>query len=104
MGANNERYFFDNLDKVSHNLFSGLQSVQKDFPDIIELVRGRGLMLGIKCKVKNTDFVENARANKLLSVKASDNIVRIMPPLILSLKECNEGIEKIRATCKSFKS
>ena len=99
-----EDSFFDNLDKVSHNLFSGLQSVQKDFPDIIELVRGRGLMLGIKCKVKNTDFVENARANKLLSVKASDNIVRIMPPLILSLKECNEGIEKIRATCESFKS
>ena len=99
-----EDSFFDNLSKVSLNLFSGLQSVQKDFPDIIELVRGRGLMLGIKCKVKNTDFVENARANKLLSVKASDNIVRIMPPLILSLEECNEGIEKIRSTCESFKS
>ena len=84
------------------NLLAGLQLIQKDFPNVIELVRGKGLMLGIKCKVQNTDFVENARRNKLLSVKASDNVVRLMPPLILSLKESNEGLEKIRSTCESF--
>ncbi len=97
-----EENFFNHIENISNNLLSGLQLIQKDFPDIIELVRGRGLMLGIKCKVKNTDFVENARSNKLLSVKASDNVVRLIPPLILSLKESNEGLEKIRATCESF--
>ncbi len=97
-----EEDFLNNVQEVSKKLLAGLRSIQKDFPDVIELIRGRGLMLGIKCKVKNTDFVENARSNKLLSVKASDNVVRIMPPLILSLKECNEGLEKIRATCEIF--
>ena len=97
-----EENFLNNVLDVSKNLFTGLQLIQKDFPNVIELVRGKGLMLGIKCKVENTDFVENARRNKLLSVKASDNVVRLMPPLILSLKESNEGLEKIRSTCESF--
>jgi len=97
-----EEGFLNNVEVISKTLFSGIQSIQKDFPNIIELVRGKGLMIGIKCKVKNTDFVENARKNKLLSVKASDNIVRLMPPLVLSLKECNEGLEKIRSTCERF--
>ena len=97
-----EENFFNNVKDVSKNLLAGLQLIQNDFPNVIELVRGKGLMLGIKCKVQNTDFVENARRNKLLSVKASDNVVRLMPPLILSLKESNEGLEKIRSTCESF--
>ncbi len=97
-----EENFFNNVEDVSKNLLSGLRLIQKDFPSIIELVRGKGLMLGIKCKVKNTDFVEKARTNKLLSVKASDNVVRLMPPLILTIKESNEGLEKIRSTCESF--
>tara|TARA_X000000368_G_scaffold218390_1_gene172366 strand:- start:68 stop:559 length:492 start_codon:yes stop_codon:yes gene_type:complete len=97
-----EENFFKNIEEVSKNLLAGLQLIQKDFPNVIELVRGKGLMLGIKCKVQNTDFVENARRNKLLSVKASDNVVRLMPPLILSLKESDEGLEKIRSTCESL--
>ena len=97
-----EENFFNHVEDVSSNLFTGLKLIQKDFPNVIELVRGRGLMLGIKCKVKNTEFVEHARTNKLLSVKASDNVVRLMPPLILNLKESNEGLEKIRSTCEMF--
>ena len=97
-----EENFFNNVKDVSKNLLAGLQLIQNDFPNVIELVRGKGLMLGIKCKVQNTDFVENARKNKLLSVKASDNVVRLMPPLILSLQESNEGLEKIRSTCESL--
>jgi len=59
-------------------------------------------MIGMKCKIKNTDFVEKARINKLLTVKASDNVVRLLPPLILSSKECKEGLAKIRSTCEMF--
>ena len=59
-------------------------------------------MIGIKCKIKNTDFVERARVNKLLTVKASDNVVRLLPPLILNSKECEEGLSKIKSTCEMF--
>ena len=97
-----EENFFDNVEKISMELFSGLTKIKHEFPDVIELIRGKGLMIGMKCKIKNTDFVEKARINKLLTVKASDNVVRLLPPLILSSKECKEGLEKIRSTCEMF--
>ncbi len=97
-----EEDFFIKIEKVSKNLFSGLQVIKEEFPNVIELVRGRGLMIGIKCKIKNTDFVERARLNKLLTVKASDNVVRLLPPLILNSKECEEGLSKIKSTCEMF--
>ena len=97
-----EENFLDNVEKISTELFSGLTKIKHEFPDVIELIRGKGLMIGMKCKIKNTDFVEKARINKLLTVKASDNVVRLLPPLILSSKECKEGLEKIRSTCEMF--
>ena len=92
------------IERKARNSFvaSGLQEISQEFPSVIELVRGRGLMIGIKCKIKNTDFVEKARTNKLLTVKASDNVVRLLPPLILNSKECEEGLSKIRSTCEMF--
>ncbi len=97
-----EENFLDNVEKISTELFSGLTKIKHEFPDVIELIRGKGLMIGMKCKIKNTDFVEKARINKLLTVKASDNVVRLLPPLILSSKECKEGLAKIRSTCEMF--
>ena len=97
-----EENFLDNVEKISMELFSGLTKIKHEFPDVIVLIRGKGLMIGMKCKIKNTDFVEKARINKLLTVKASDNVVRLLPPLILSSKECKEGLAKIRSTCEMF--
>ena len=97
-----EENFLDNVEKISTELFSGLTKIKHEFPNVIELIRGKGLMIGMKCKIKNTDFVEKARINKLLTVKASDNVVRLLPPLILSSKECKEGLAKIRSTCEMF--
>ncbi len=94
--------FFINVENISKILLSGLSEIMKEFPKVIELVRGRGLMIGIKCKIQNNDFVEKARLNKLLTVKASDNVVRLLPPLILTSDECKEGLSKIRSTCKMF--
>ena len=91
----------DKVDKISRYLWKELKKIEKQFDAILE-VRGAGLMIGIKCKVKNTDFVEKARLNKLLTVKASDNVVRLLPPLILTSDECKEGLSKIRSTCKMF--
>ena len=48
------------------------------------------------------EFVEKARLNKLLTVKASDNVVRLLPPLILESKECKEALGKIKATCEMY--
>ena len=95
--------FFSEINVVANKLYEGLQNVVTDFPSVIENVRGRGFILGLKCKVENEKFVNLAREKYILTVKASDNVVRLLPPINLTLNECNEAIEKIRATCSEFK-
>jgi acetylornithine/N-succinyldiaminopimelate aminotransferase len=97
-----EKDFFDNVNLISKELSEGLEEIKKLFPKVIESIRGRGLMLGIRCYVDSAKFVEKARLNKLLTVKASDNVVRLLPPLILESKECKEALGKIRATCEMY--
>ena len=97
-----EESFFINLEVVSKELFEGLAEIQNEFPKAIDTIRGKGLMIGIRCNVSNSVFVDKARSNKLLTIKASDNVVRLLPPLILKSNECKEGLSKIKATCEMF--
>ena len=97
-----EENFFNKISQVAEKLRSELEKLPKEFPNIIETIKGRGFILGLKCKVNNQEFVEKARTNKILTVKASDNIVRLLPPINLSIEECHEAIEKLRQTCDEF--
>ena len=102
-----------NLLKLVHNnfrlvslnlkyLLNNLEKLVSDFPKIITEVRGRGLMLGLKCKIENTKFVEEARNNKILTIKASDNVVRLLPPLNISVEDCDIAISAISETCSKL--
>ena len=95
--------FFSEINVVAKKLYEGLQNVIMDFPSVVENIRGRGFILGLKCKVENDKFVNLAREKYILTVKASDNVVRLLPPINLTLTECDEAIDKIRATCSEFK-
>ena len=97
-----EENFFNKISQVAVKLRSELEKLPTEFPNIIETIKGRGFILGLKCKVNNQEFVEKARTNKILTVKASDNIVRLLPPINLSIEECHEAIEKLRQTCTEF--
>ena len=72
------------------------EEILKSFPSLIEEVRGKGLMLGIKPKISNEIIIEQMRKEKILTVKASDNIIRLLPPLILQNSHVDEAIEKIK--------
>jgi acetylornithine/N-succinyldiaminopimelate aminotransferase len=72
--------------------------------EIIEDIRGEGLMAGIKLKVPNTEFAAAARAARLLVIPAGDNVVRLLPPLILSEDELAEGVRRLDAACQSLES
>jgi acetylornithine/N-succinyldiaminopimelate aminotransferase len=61
-------------------------------------------MMGIKCKVKNTDFQAAALAQNLLVIGAGDNVVRLLPPLIVMDADVNEAASKLEKACKSFKA
>jgi acetylornithine/N-succinyldiaminopimelate aminotransferase len=70
---------------------------------VIEQVRGKGLLRGIKVKVDNIKFLDTLFENHLLAVKASDNVIRLLPPLIVSEQEIDEAIQIIEKTCEKLK-
>lgn len=76
-----------------------LEALQASHPDVIEEIRGMGLMVGLKCKKTNTDLVVAARKNGLLTVAAGDNVVRLLPPLIVSDQELDEAVKRLDRAC-----
>ena len=69
------------------------------YPKSISEIRGKGLILGLKCYKDNITFVEELRKQKMLSIKAGNNVVRLLPPLTLSINECDEALKKIENVC-----
>jgi acetylornithine/N-succinyldiaminopimelate aminotransferase len=95
--------FMDNVLKQATSLKQKLARLRDEFPDVIEDIRGEGLMLGIKCKVVNTDFQKAALAEKLLVIGAGDNVVRLLPPLVITDKDVADAERRLEAVCRSFK-
>lgn len=94
--------FLDNVVEQGAYLKERLSSLVVRHPKIVEEVRGLGLMIGIKTRIPNADFVTALRAEKLLTVPASDNVVRVMPPLILERKHIDEAMPKFEAACEKL--
>ncbi len=74
-----------------------LAEIADTYPDLLEGVRGEGLMQGLKCKALNLDVVAAFRDEHLLTVPAGDNVVRLIPPLTVSEEEINEALGKMDA-------
>ena len=94
-----QKDFLNNV-KIKGKYFDkGLNSIKEKFPNIIKEVRGIGLIKGIKLEVDNVEFMKKLMENKMLTVKAEENVVRLFPPLIVSNKELDEAINKIEKVC-----
>ena len=78
--------------------------LQGRHPKVIEEIRGEGLMQGLKLRVPNTDFAAAARAEKIIVIPAGENVVRIVPPLVISEDELKEGVRRLEAACRHFKN
>ena len=72
------------------------------YPDVIELVRGVGLMVGIKCIPPAGDVIGALRGNGLLAVPAADNVVRLLPPLIIEAAHVDEAVAAVEKTCEAL--
>jgi acetylornithine/N-succinyldiaminopimelate aminotransferase len=99
-----EKDFLNNVQKVAAELKLELQNLQKEFPDLIDEIRGVGLMLGVKInqKIENTELVKKLIENGLLTIPAGENVVRILPPLVITSDHVAEAKEKIRKALQSF--
>jgi acetylornithine/N-succinyldiaminopimelate aminotransferase len=91
--------FFEHAQRMSLLLKQKLASVIDRHPDIVNEVRGEGLLIGIKAVVPSGDLVNALRDQKLLTVGAGENVVRFLPPLIVSEAELEEAVRRLEQAC-----
>jgi acetylornithine/N-succinyldiaminopimelate aminotransferase len=94
--------FLERVRQIGLKLKQKLAGVVDAYPEMIEGIRGEGLMLGIKCRVPNSDVAAAARASGLLLVPAGDNVVRMLPPLIVGEVEIDEAIDRLEHALDSL--
>ncbi len=92
--------FLDGVQKAADQLKSGLDEIARKHPSVFEGARGTGLILGLKCVdgVTNGDVVKALIGNGLLSVPAGDNVVRFVPPLVVTAEDISEALSIIEKT------
>ncbi|KRE01082.1 acetylornithine aminotransferase [Bosea sp. Root670] len=90
--------FIENVGQIALRLKQSLAELKDKHPDVIQEIRGEGLMLGLKLHTLNTDFVNEARAHGLLVVGAGDNVVRLLPPLIITEADVAEAVSRLDKT------
>jgi len=95
-----EKGFFAHVAEVGAELKAGLGKLQQQFPHIIEEVRGTGLLLGIKTRTPHYALVEKLREKKLLTSPAQDNVIRIIPPLIVTRDHVSEALAILAHLCE----
>jgi len=95
--------FLKNVQRISKYFYNELNKIKNDYPKIIKDVRGVGLLIGLKLFNNQAKFIKKLENNKLLTIKAAENVVRILPPLNVSKLEINLAIKIIRKVCKEFK-
>ena len=96
--------FLAGVERVADHLWNALSAVVKECPAIFEEVRGAGLMLGLKCRVPQAHVQQAWLEEGLLAVNAGENVVRLVPPLIVSAAECDQAVAMIRAACRRLAS
>lgn len=79
-------------------------SVIDRFPDILSEIRGEGLMLGLRAVIENKKLVEALRGQKLLTVGAGDNVVRLLPPLTITLEEVDIAVKALESACEDLRA
>jgi len=96
--------FLDRVSAMSLRLKQRLAALKDEHAGVIEEVRGQGLMLGLKCKVPNQDLIKALLARHMLTVQAGDNVVRLLPPLIVDEPEIDLACANIDAACVALKA
>ena len=97
------RKFLNNVKKLSKYFLSNLNNLKEKYPKIIREIRGRGLLIGIELKIDQTKFIKNLMENKLLTIRAAENVVRILPPLNVKKSEIDQAIKIIDKVCLKFR-
>lgn len=91
--------FLDNVQRVAGHMNQKLGAIADAHPDVIEEVRGLGLMIGVKCVLPAGDLIDELRAGGLLTVGAADNVVRFLPPLVVDEGQVDDAVKILDEAC-----
>jgi acetylornithine/N-succinyldiaminopimelate aminotransferase len=80
-----------------------LNLLKKKYPHLINEIRGRGLLIGIQLQTDQTKFIKKLMDNKLLTIRAAENVVRILPPLNVKKSEIDQALRIINKVCSELK-
>ena len=95
--------FLKNISKLSKYFFHELNKVKNEFPNIIKEVRGRGFLIGLQLQFDQSKFIKALEKNYLLTIRAAENTIRILPPLNASKKEIDLALKIIKKVCINYK-
>tara|TARA_A100001011_G_scaffold136737_1_gene144189 strand:- start:3216 stop:4379 length:1164 start_codon:yes stop_codon:yes gene_type:complete len=94
--------FLNEVSRKGNYFQKELKKIQVKFPQIIKSVRGQGLLIGLELSINQNDFINKLIDNNLLTVKASENVVRLLPPLNVKLAEINLALKILKNVCEKY--
>jgi len=94
--------FLKNIENLSKYFLFELRNIQEAYPNIIKSIRGKGFLIGVQLYKDQTIFIRKLMENKLLTIRASENVVRILPPLNVKKSELDLSLKIINKVCKEL--
>ena len=95
--------FLSNVKKLSKYFHTELNTLKKEFPKIIKEVRGVGFLIGLQLFSDQSKFIQKLMDEKLLTIRAAENVIRILPPLNVKKQEIDLAIKTIKKVCLNYK-
>ena len=99
MDTVSNKRFLNNVKSLSKYFFLNLNHLKEKYPNIIKEIRGRGLLIGIQLQTDQTKFIKKLMDNKLLTIRAAENVIRVLPPLNVKKSEIDKALHIIRKVC-----
>jgi acetylornithine/N-succinyldiaminopimelate aminotransferase len=103
MNVISKKSFLNNVKKNSNYFFNQLNKIKEKFPKLIKEVRGKGFLIGLQLYKDQTNFIRDLMKNKLLTIRAAENVIRILPPLNVKKKEIKQALKIINKVCLQHK-
>ena len=97
-----KKAFLQNVTKMGNYFHAELKKIQAEFPNIIKEVRGIGLMIGLQLSHDQTKFIKKLMDHQLLTIRAAENVIRLLPPLTVRKSEIDLAVKIIKQVCKNY--
>ena len=95
--------FLKNIKSLSKYFLERLNNIKSKHPKIIKEIRGKGLLIGIQLYKDPTKFIQKLMDNRLLTIRAAENVIRVLPPLNVKKNEIDDALKIISKVCNDFK-